>query len=499
MFVVTCIVTIVAVLSDDGGHNYNKGSNSYHVHNINKHHYEKTPVYHIIKVFNNNNNNNKEEHIHSSPGRAHFQKSYNPTPKASAPALNIQNQHVPSSPSIQLKGADVSIGNQFNQATDLDSSYKGYDLENQEQDLAGLEYAEFEPTSYSDHESLEFERNNKKQSMDNLFNEVPDVQLKDTEKISELDTTKVLSSYLTSQQSAPKSNVRLENANKALGVQASNYYPKSQVPAKITSYQGSSKGHRQFESYGMTPPSINTVIREPKAYSYHGQKSSGFSSFRPSQSEGLKSYSSSYQYPIPSNQLSQKPQTLYAGISDQSSALLASYKKPHGTTQLSHAIQVSQVSPQTYSTYQSSPVKSTAEAVTDNDFYSSYKPNYEMASPSDSGAESYSSSLGSYNPRPYYSYTQAPSSLSSSYIPQASGQSSSFVSSPSTSFNYGNSQYYTPSSKTHQSPKLLSNTRDEVLPLSSSSSAAVASNGQKQLSYGFLPSYNSYGGTSKYY
>lgn len=469
--------------------NYNKGSNSYHVHNLNKHHYEKTPVYHIIKVFNNNNNNNKEEHIHTLPGRAHFPKSYN-AQRPSAPALNIQNQHVPSSPQIQLKGADVSIGNQFSQATDLDSSFKGYDLENQEQDLAGLEYAEFEPSSYLDQESLEFERNNKKQSSENLISEVPDVQLKDTG----LDTTKVLSSYLQSQQSVPKSSVRLENANKALGVQASNYYPRSQVAAKITSYPGPTKGQRPFESYGMTPPAVNTLTRGPKQFSYNGPKSSGFSSFRPSQSEGTKSYSSAYQYPIPSIQLSQQPQSLYAGISDQSSALFSSYKKPQSTTQLSHAIQVSQVLPQTYSTYQSSPVKSTAEAVTDNDFYSSYKPSYEMTSPT----ESLSSSLGSYNPRPYYSYAQAPSSLSSSYLPQASGQSS-FVTSPSTSFNYGNSQYYAPSSKTHQSPKLLSNTRDETLPLSSSSSAAVASNGQKQLSYGFLPSHKSYGGTSKYY
>lgn len=93
--------------------------------------------------------------------------------------------------------------------------------------------------------------------------------------------------------------------------------------------------------------------------------------------------------------------------------------------------------------------------------------------------------------------------MSSSYVPQASGQSL-FVTSPSTSFNYGinssssGSQNYAPSSKIHQSPKLLSNTRDEIFPLSSSS-AAVASNGQKQLSYGFLPSHKFYGGTSKYF
>lgn len=483
--------------------NYNKGSNSYHVHNINKHHYEKTPVYHIIKVFNNNNNNNKEEHIHTLSGRAHFPKSYNPTKQAEAPALTIQNQHVPSSPQIQLKGADVSIGNQFNQPIGLDTAYKGYDLENQEQDLAGLEYAEFEPTAYLDQESFEFERNTKKQSVGNVYQsteQVPDIQLKVTEKPTGLETAKVLSSYLTSQQSAPKSSARFENANKALGVQSSNYYPRSQVVAKITSHQGSSKGQKPFESYGMTPPSINTLIRGPKQFPYNGQKSSGFSTFRPSQSEGIKSYSSTYQYPIPSIQLSQQPQTMYAGISDQSSALLASYKKPHATTQMSHAIQVSQVSPQKYSTYHSSPVKSTAEAVTDNDFYSSYKPSYEMTSPSESGAQSLSSSLGSYNPRPYYSYAQAPSSLSSSYLPQASGQSLfGSVTSPSTLFNYGNSQYYTPSSKIHQSPKLLSNAHDETLPLLSSSSAAVASIGQKQLSYGFLPLHKSYGGTSKYF
>lgn len=484
--------------------NYNKGSNSYHVHNINKHHYEKIPVYHIIKVFNNNNNNNKEEHTHTLSGRAHFPKSYNPTKKAPAPApaLTIQNQHVPSSPQIQLKGADVSIGNQFNQPIGLDTAYKGYDLENQEQDLAGLEYAEFEPTAFLDQESFEFERNNKKQSVENVYQsteQMPDVQLKVTEKPTGLETAKVLSSYLTSQQSVPKSSVRFENANKSLGVQASNYYPRSQVSAKITSYQGPSKVQRPIESYGMTPPLSNTLIRGPKHFtSYNGQKPSGFSTFRPSQSEGTKSYSSSYQYPIPSIQLSYQPQSMYAAISDQSSALLASYKKPHGTTQMSHAIEVSQVSPKTYSTYQSYPVKSTAEAVTDNGFYSSYKPSYEVTSSSESGAQSLSSSLGSYNPRPYYSYAQAPSSVSSSYLPQASGQSLS-VKSPSTLFNYGNSQYYVPSSKRHQFPKLLSNARDETLLLSSSSSAAVASNGQKQLTYGFLPLHKSYGGTSKYF
>lgn len=454
--------------------NYNKGSNSYHVHNINKHHYEKTPVYHIIKVFNNNNNNNKEEHIHTLPGTT----AYKPSHKAFAPALTIQNQHVPSSPQIQLKGADVSIGNQFNQAT---TSYKGFDLDNQEQDFAGLEYAEFEPAAFLDKESFEFERNNKQQS--GHHHSVEDVQLKFADKPSGHETAKVLSSYLTSQKSAP--SVRYESANKGTGA---NYYPRNQVPAKITSYQGSAKGQRPAQSYGMALPSINNLIRG----SYHGPKSSGFSTFRPSQSEGVKSLSSSYQYPIPSIQLSQQPQSLYAGISDQSSALLAAYKKPHGTTQMSHAIQVSQVSP---------------EAVTDYDFYSSYKPSYEVTpSPSESGAQSLSSysssSLGSYYPRPYYSYAQAPSSLSSSYIPQASGQSL-FVTSPSTSFNYGSgssssSQYYAPSSKIHQSPKLLSNTRDEILPLSSSS-AAVASNGQKQLSHRFLPSHKSYGGTSKYF
>lgn len=380
--------------------NYNKGSNSYHVHNINKHHYEKTPVYHIIKVFNNNNNNNKEEHIHTLPGTA----AYNPSYKASAPALTIQNQHVLSSPQIQLKDADVSIGNQFNQATDLDTSYKGFDLDNQ--DLAGLEYTQFEPAAFLDKESFEVERNNKQQS--GHQQSVEDVQLKFADKPSGLETTKVLSSYLASQHSAP--SVRYENANKALGAQRANYYPRNQVAAKITSYQGSVKSQRPAESYGLAPSSVNNLIRG----SYHGQKSSGFSTFRPSQSEGIKSFSSSYQYPIPSIQLSQQPQSSYAGIFDQSSALLAAYKKPHGTTQMSHAIQVSPVSPQTYSTYQSSPVKSTAQAVTDYDFYSSYKPSYEVTpSPSEIGAQSLSSSysspsLGSYNPRPYYSYAQAP-------------------------------------------------------------------------------------------
>ncbi|CAO1373074.1 unnamed protein product [Diamesa serratosioi] len=98
-------------------------------HNINKHHYEKTPVYHIIKDFNNNNSNNKVENVHTLPG-----STYIPSHKTAAPALTIQNQHVPSSPQYRLKGADVSIGNQFYQPG-LETAYEGFNSGKQEQDL----------------------------------------------------------------------------------------------------------------------------------------------------------------------------------------------------------------------------------------------------------------------------------------------------------------------------------------------------------------------------
>ncbi|CAO1373065.1 unnamed protein product [Diamesa serratosioi] len=105
--------------------------------------------------------------------------------------------------------------------------------------------------------------------------------------------------------------------------QIANYYPKTQVPAKISTYQESTKGQRHLES-----PSISTVIRRPNQILYNGQKSSGISTFRPIKNDATKLYSgSSYQYQNPSIQLSQQPQSLYAGTFDQSSALLAAYKK----------------------------------------------------------------------------------------------------------------------------------------------------------------------------
>ena len=399
-------------------------------------------------MFNNNNNNNKEEHIHTL-----LDSPYNPSHKtATASALTIQNHHVPSSPQIRLKGADVSIGNQFNQP----ATYKGYQFENQ--DLTGLEFTEYVPTTILDNESFKFEASNEKPSNYQLVEDVyqtlekvPDVKLKITEKPAGIETTKKLSSYLTSQQSVPKSSVRFESSNKALGVQTTTHLPR--IPAKFTTIQGSSKQQKPFESL---PSSTDNVISGSNQFSYDGQKSNGVSTFRPSQSYVAKLYSGSYQYPIPSIQ----PNKLYTGSSDQSSALWTAYKKQQMT-------QTNQVLPQTYST-----------TVRNYNLYSSYKP-----------VESHVSSLNSYNQRPYYSYAKT----QSSYSPKATVQSS-FVTSPSTSFNYGN-QYYAPSSKIHQIPKLLSNTRDET-----ETSSLVASVGQKQLSYDFVPSYKTWNeGTSKYF
>ena len=41
-----------------------------------------------------------------------------------------------------------SIANQLNNPTGLDTAFKGFDFENQEQDLDSLDFAEFEPTLF---------------------------------------------------------------------------------------------------------------------------------------------------------------------------------------------------------------------------------------------------------------------------------------------------------------------------------------------------------------